>query len=168
MTTTMSFCYFHGIVPVSEGHRVQTVRSNGGTVWHTIYDTTIPTETDGDVDGIIRVYVPSNEPPLSSDSLVIINGKFAMPLNPDTTKRTEFIMESINYYVFKADPSQPDYDSFLPSNNVPSLNLIGNVVGSVVHMGDNGKAVDVKVSNYVQNRTIESIYRYAVANLYLI
>ena len=33
----MSFAYFHGIVSVDQGHKVQTVRANGSVIWHAVY-----------------------------------------------------------------------------------------------------------------------------------
>ena len=120
----MSFCYFYGIVPVSEGRRVQTTRSNGGSVWHTVYDSTICTETKGEMDGVIRTYAPASESVLGSDSLVITCAKFAVPVNSSATHPTEFIVDSLHCYAFNADPSKNDYDSFLPANSVPTLSLL--------------------------------------------
>ena len=41
----MSYCYFHGILPVTDGRRVQSIRSNGASIWHALYDTMFETES---------------------------------------------------------------------------------------------------------------------------
>ena len=159
----MSYCYLHGIVPISEGRRVQSTRSNGGTVWHTVYDSTIRTETESEVDGVVRIYAPSSEPVLPSDSLVLIDCKFAMPPNSDKDQPSEFIMDSINCRPFVANPDHENYDAFLPKTTIPCLNMVGTVSGGVVHLGDNGKAIDIRVSSFIHNRIVESFYRYDVS-----
>ena len=156
----MSYCYFFGIVPVSEGHRVQSVRANGGSVWHTVYDTMFVTESGGDVDGTLRAFAPASESILPSHSLTMVYGKFTIPPAGDQGMLPEFVLETISHQPFLANPAEQGFDSFLPTSSVPFMSLLGTVVGSVVHMADNGRAVDLQVSNYIQNRTIECIFRY--------
>ena len=152
----MSFCYFHGIVPVCDGRRVQTVRANGSSVWHTIYDSMLLTETGSDVSGTVRAFAPASMSNLPSDSLIIVHGKFMFPIASDTA---EFGIDTLNFDAFIADPSVDNYDSFLPVNKVSTLTLLGNVVGSMIQMNDGSKGVDVKVSSYMRGKTVEGTFR---------
>lgn len=156
----MSFCYLHGIAPVSEGRRVQTVRGNGSVVWHVVYDTMFYMESGDDLEGVLRAFSPASESTLPSDTLIIAHAKFAFPFGQDSNNPNDFVLESIHHNAFIADPTDESYDSFLPTDNVPSLTLLGNVVGSVVHLPDGSKAVDVRVSNYIQLKNVDCIYRY--------
>ena len=159
----MSYCYIHGIAPVSEGRRVQSTRANGQVVWHAVYDTVFQTETDTMIDGIFRTFAPASESNLPSDTLILVHGKFSMPSNPNKDQPSEFIIESISHKPFVANPEEEGFDSFLPIDTVPVLSLLGNVIGSVVQMGDGARAIDVRVSSYIQNKTVDSIYRYLCA-----
>ena len=155
----MSYAYFHGVIPVSDGRRVQTIRGNGSVVWHTVYDSMFLTESRDEVDGLFRAFSPASESILITNSLLFVHGKFALPCGLDGVKPSDFLIESIHHNVFAVDPTQDGYDSFLPVDNVPSVSLLGNVVGGVIHMGDNAKAVDIRVGSYIHGRNIDCIYR---------
>ena len=165
---TMSYCYFHGIVPVSAGRRVQTVRGNGSVVWHTVYDSMFYTESREVVDGAFRTFSPASESLLPDDSLLIAYGKFAFPFPIAESKDTScFMIDSLHYNLFVLDPTQENYDSFLPVDDVPSVILLGSVVGSTVQMGDGAKAVDVRVSVYIQAKTMDCIIRCVLCLFFL-
>ena len=165
----MSYCYFHGIVPVSEGRRVQTVRANGTTVWHAIYDSMFVTESaEADINGVFRTFAPASESNIPSDKLVLVHGKLAIPSLANKDSPIEFVIESINHHVFNTNPEDEDFDSFLPENTIPVLCMLGNVTGPVVDMGDGSRAVDVRVSSYVQNKVIESTFRHVFNRVYII
>ena len=157
----MSFCYFHGILPVSEGRRVQSVRTNGSTVWHAMYDTLVMMEAGSELDGVFRAFSPASVSLMPSDTLIIANGKFSFPSTTEirNNKPVEFIIEPTNFVPFTMDLSLDGSDSFLPLDDVPSLNLLGSVVGAVVHFNDGGKGVDVRVSNFIQGTNLDSVYR---------
>ena len=77
----------------------------------------------------------------------------------DNVASGEFAIETMNSSVFVADPSVEGYDEFLPLDKVRTSHLLGSMIGAVVHMYDGGKAIDVQVSNYMQGRTLECVYR---------
>ena len=156
----MSYCYFYGIVPVSDGRRVQSIRANGGTTWHMIYDTMFVTESGSDVDGNLRAFAPASSSILQSSSLTIVQGKFTIPPVGKEGKMPEFTIEAIGHQPFLADPTKDDFDSFLPEDTLPFFSVLGTVVGSVVQMDDSGRAVDIRVSSYVQNKTVDCMIRY--------
>ena len=164
----MSFCYFHGILPVTDGRRVQSIRSNGASVWHSLYDTMFQMESGNDLQGVLRIYSPASMSNLPEATLILAHGKFAFPYVPspgcgtDQPADQEFFIEPINFTPFTMDPRLDDSDAFLPSDKVPTLHLLGTVVGSLVHFGDGAKGIDVRVSSFVQNRTVDCIYRYVV------
>ena len=155
----MTYCYFHGIVPVCDGRRLQTIRANGSSVWHAVYDSMFLTQSGSDLLGSVRAFAPASMSNLPSNSLINIHGKFMFPVSKDSP---EFAIDTLSFDVFVADPSEENYDGFLPSDKVPNVLLLGNVVGAVVQMGDGGKGVDVKVNNFIQNKTVECIYRYVI------
>ena len=155
----MSFCYFHGIVPLCNGKRVQVSRPNNSIVWHAVYDTMVVTEENKDLQGSFRAFSPASASTLPSNTLITVSGKFCMPPKVDSSSSLEFIIEPLNYVPFAMDPTVEDSDSFLPSDTVPTLVFLGTVFGSIIHLSDGAKAVDVRVGNYMQSRTIDSIYR---------
>ena len=156
----MSYCYFHGIIPVSAGRRVQTVRGNGSVVWHTVYDSMFYTESREVVDGVFRTFSPASESLLPDNSLLIANGKFAFPFLFDGSDDTSsFMIDSMHFNLFVLDTAQENYDSFLPVDDVPSITLLGNVIGSMVQMGDGAKAVDVRVNVYISGKMMDCIIR---------
>lgn len=154
----MSFCYFHGIMPVSDGRKVQTVRGNGSIAWHVVYDTICVLDTGSDIEGGLRAYCPPSASIIPSDTLVMVHGKFATMPSPERKEPMQFMVDSIKCVPFSADPKVEGFDSFLPEDSNPVISLLGTVVGSLVHL-DDGKAVDVKVSTYIQNKNVDSIYR---------
>ena len=155
----MSYCYIHGIVPVCDGKKVQTQRPNTSPVWHAVYDTMFFTESGREVQGLFRTFSPASASTLPSNILVEIHGKFSMPPNSDGTAPSEFLIEPLNHEAFTMDPTEEKCDAFLPSNTVPTIEFCGIVCGSIVQLNDGGKAVDVRVSNYMQSKVIDSIYR---------
>lgn len=155
----MSYCYFHGIMPVCDGQKVQTVRGNGTVAWHVLYDSIFYLETGIDLEGKLRSYSPPSSSILPNDKLIMVHGKFAVFSNHENGTPLSFIVDTIRSVPFDADPVIAGFDSFLPEDNVPYLSLLGVVVGSLVQMAEDGKAIDVKVSSFVQNKSIESTYR---------
>ena len=99
--------------------------------------------------------------------LYLVHGKFTMPPNANRDLKSEFIIESINHHIFDTNPANEDYDAFLPKDNVPILCMLGNVIGSVVQMDDGSKAFDLRVSNYIQGKTVDCVYRYAFSLYFL-
>ena len=161
----MSYCYFYGIVPVSEGRRVQSIRANGGTAWHMVYDTMFVTESGNDIDGTLRAFAPASASILQSNTLTIVHGKFTIPPTGKDGKMPEYTIEAISNQPFLADPTREDFDSFLPEDTMPFFSLLGTVVGSVVQMADNGKAIDIRVSSYIQNKIVDCMIRCRVFSL---
>lgn len=153
----MSFSYIHCILPVSDGRRVRTVRSNGTSVWHALYDTTIYTETKTAISGTFRIFAPASMSNLSSNSLVIVHGKIAFPVGSDDCDK--FIIDGLRMEPFVADPDEDGYDSFLPTESIPFIHILGQVSGTVIHLGDGGRAVDIKVGVYIQNQTVNCMFR---------
>lgn len=160
----MSFCYLHGVIPVSDIQRVQTVRSNGSVVWHAVYETMFTTESREEIDGSFRTFSPASDSNFPDNSLLIVHGKFALPFLPAIPQhpRSCFLIESIHHSSFTMDTSKEDCDSFLPSDNVPSLSLLGNVVGRIVEMGDGAKGVDVRVGIYIHGKSVDCLFRFVL------
>lgn len=148
---------------------MQTIRANGSIAWHAIYDSMILMERsgrassdnddNGDLSGVLRTFSPASESNFPPDSLINVHGKFALPPNSDKKVTPEFIIESINHSVFSGNPGDDTYDSFLPLDNTPTIVLLGSVIGGLILMDDGAKAVDVRVSNFIQNKTLDCIYR---------
>ena len=156
----MSFAYFHGIISVGDGHKVQTTRANGTVVWHAVYNAGFALEiSDCELDGSFRAFAPASASTIPPNTLVLVHGKFAFPPKNDKTAPSEFILESINHSPFVMDVENDQSDAFLPTDTVPTLNVLGSVVGSAIQMEDGAKAIDVKVSSYIQNKTVECIFR---------
>ena len=85
--------------------------------------------------------------------------KFAIPSGTIRKEPLRYMIEAINIAKFKVDPAVDNYDSFLPDDATPCISLLGVVVGSLIHMGDDGKGVDVKVSSFVHNKNVDSTFR---------
>lgn len=78
---------------------------------------------------------------------------------PNNATAPEFNIEPLNFDIFTMDPAADNSEAFLPIDTVPTLQFLGTVCGALVHLDDGGKAVDVKVSNYMQSKIVDSIYR---------
>ena len=134
-------------------------RPNNSVVWNAVYDTMLVTEEGNDLQGSFRTFSPASASTLPSDTLIIVSGKFYMPLNHESIIPPEFILEPLNFDNFSMDPTVEESDSFLPSKTTPTLMFLGTVFGAIIHMSDGGKAVDIRVNNYIQSKVMESIYR---------
>ena len=138
------------------------MRSNGSVVWHSVYETMFFTESRDELEGSFRTFSPASESILPNNSLIIVNGKFAHPFvsDGDSKSLNFFLIESIHHSPFTMDTRLDDCDSFLPADDVPSISLLGNVVGSVIQMADGGKAVNVRVGVYIHGRNVDCFIRY--------
>ncbi|KAJ7061822.1 hypothetical protein C8F01DRAFT_1138439 [Mycena amicta] len=107
----MSSCIAYGFFPLAGGSRLSTYNSsNGRTIFHCHYTTSIKTATGDDIPAKIRVYCSPSDNPLPNDTLAFAVAKVSAPAG----QAAIIDLDSIAFYAVPGDIRSETYQDNIP------------------------------------------------------
>lgn len=171
-SSTTSTLIMFAILAFFEGHRVITYNSKGKAVQHIQYNSSIlcqqfpnpnygrtpdePRFLRDSFPAQLRLWSPSRNDTIHVDgtaAIVIAKVHFPAPLADNDTL---VLLDAIEVFPFKGDPSHPDYESHIPDFIVPFFFTIGTVQNAAEKVDGDARGFFILTHEYVRDSMKES------------